>query len=271
VVATWEKAREARRAAGAKLPDFQNIRQKNMGLSYARNAGAYSSTGEVIAYTDSDCMADPDWLYYLMGTLISGDYAGVGGPNISPPAQDWIQACVAAAPGGPSHVLLTDVVAEHIPGCNMAFHRWAFDAAGGFDPDYRKAGDDVDFCWRLQQSGQVVAFTLTHPPDIARAADQEACRRRSHRDLLAGDALDVAQNGALVTSSSAAVTVTVTPGSCSPSLDSTSRATPRVSSTASAAPRAAWCPSAPSPPLCCCRRSKDSTSFWTESMHPCSM
>ena len=130
-----------------------------MGLSYARNAGAAAATGEVIAYTDSDCMADQDWLYYLVGTLMSGDYAGVGGPNISPPAQDWIQACVSAAPGGPSHVLLTDVVAEHIPGCNMAFHRWAFNSVGGFDADYRKAGDDVDFCWRLQQSGQVIAFS----------------------------------------------------------------------------------------------------------------
>jgi hypothetical protein len=104
-------------------------------------------------------MADPDWLYFLVGTLLSGDYAGVGGPNISPPAVDWVQACVAAAPGGPSHVLLTDVVAEHIPGCNMAFHRWAFDRVGGFDSDYRKAGDDVDFCWRLQQSGGVIAFS----------------------------------------------------------------------------------------------------------------
>jgi hypothetical protein len=104
-------------------------------------------------------MADPDWLYYLVGTLISGDYAGVGGPNISPPAVDWVQAAVAAAPGGPSHVLLTDVVAEHIPGCNMAFHRWAFYSVGGFDPEYRKAGDDVDFCWRLQTSGGVIAFS----------------------------------------------------------------------------------------------------------------
>ncbi len=158
-VAAWEKARDERRPGRKNRPDFQNIRQKNMGLSYARNAGAASATGEIIAYTDSDCMADTDWLYYLIGTLLSGDYAGVGGPNISPPAQDWIQACVAAAPGGPSHVLLTDVVAEHIPGCNMAFHRWAFDSVGGFDPDYRKAGDDVDFCWRLQQSGQVIAFS----------------------------------------------------------------------------------------------------------------
>jgi glycosyltransferase involved in cell wall biosynthesis len=146
-------------AGGRKLPDFVPIVQKNMGLSFARNAGAAAATGEVFAYTDSDCMPDPDWLFFLIGTLTSGDYAGVGGPNISPPAVNWVQASVASAPGGPSHVLLSDVVAEHIPGCNMAFHRWAFETIGGFDTEYRKAGDDVDFCWRLQTSGQVIAFS----------------------------------------------------------------------------------------------------------------
>ena len=142
-------------------PKLVPVHQKNMGLSYARNVGAHTATGEVLAYTDGDCMADPDWLYYLVGTLLSGPYAGVGGPNVSPPAANWVQACVSAAPGGPSHVLLTDVVAEHIPGCNMAFHRWAFDMVGGFNPEYRKAGDDVDFCWRLQNAGQVIAFSAS--------------------------------------------------------------------------------------------------------------
>ncbi len=145
----------------AQFPKVRYLHQSNLGLSHARNAGAAAATGEVFAYTDSDCMADPDWLYYLVGTLVSGEYAGVGGPNMSPPAQNAIQACVAAAPGGPSHVLLTDTVAEHIPGCNMAFYRWAFEQVGGFDPEYHKAGDDVDFCWRLQQSGCVIAFSPT--------------------------------------------------------------------------------------------------------------
>ena len=143
------RASVGRSIFGRKIPD----------LSVARNVGARAATGEVIAYTDSDCMADPEWLYFMVGTLLSGNFAGVGGPNISPPAENWVQACVAAAPGGPNHVLLTDVVAEHIPGCNMAFYKWAFEKVGGFDPEYRKAGDDVDFCWRLQQEGQIIGFS----------------------------------------------------------------------------------------------------------------
>jgi glycosyltransferase involved in cell wall biosynthesis len=145
----------------AQFPRVHYIHQTNHGLSHARNTGAAAAKGEVFAYTDSDCMADPDWLYYLIGTLVSGEFAGVGGPNVTPPATNWIQACVAGAPGGPSHVLLTDTVAEHIPGCNMAFYRWAFENVGGFDVEYRKAGDDVDFCWRLQQSGCVIGFSPT--------------------------------------------------------------------------------------------------------------
>jgi GT2 family glycosyltransferase len=145
----------------ARYPNVRYIHQSNHGLSHARNSGAAAAKGDVFVYTDSDCMADPDWLYYLIGTLTSGDYGGVGGPNVSPPARNAIQAVVAAAPGGPSHVLLTDTIAEHIPGCNMAFYRWAFENIGGFDPEYHKAGDDVDFCWRLQQAGYVIAFSPT--------------------------------------------------------------------------------------------------------------
>ncbi|HEU5322180.1 MAG TPA: glycosyltransferase family 2 protein, partial [Methylomirabilota bacterium] len=68
-------------------------------------------------------------------------------------------ACVANAPGGPIHVLLSDDVAEHIPGCNMAFRRDRLQAIGGFDPQFRRAGDDVDVCWRLQAKGWTLGFS----------------------------------------------------------------------------------------------------------------
>src|SRR5204862_476525 len=68
------------------------------------------------------------------------------------------RALFARAPGGPTHVLLDDRVAEHVPGCNMAFRRDALLAIDGFNPIYLRAGDDVDVCWRLQARGWKIGF-----------------------------------------------------------------------------------------------------------------
>jgi O-antigen biosynthesis protein len=135
------------------------LRQPNRGLSAARNAGIAAATGEIIAFTDSDCRADEDWLRYLVGDLLSGDFAGIGGHNFLPPEDSWVAAAVMVSPGGPAHVMLTDRVAEHVPGCNMAFYRWALDEIDGFDPIYTRAGDDVDVCWRLQERGYQIGFS----------------------------------------------------------------------------------------------------------------
>ena len=134
------------------------IRQENQGLSAARNAGMNAATGEIVAYTDDDCRADEDWLYYLAADLAESDFVAMGGHNFLPPEDSSTAAAVMAAPGGPIHVMLTAREAEHIPGCNMAFRKDALEAVGGFDPVYRKAGDDVDVCWRLQDAGHKIGF-----------------------------------------------------------------------------------------------------------------
>jgi glycosyltransferase involved in cell wall biosynthesis len=141
----------------ARFPQVRAIRQENLGLSVARNTGLQAATGSIVAYTDSDCFADPQWLVQLVHRFRRSTAAGVGGPNLTP-EDGWLAACVAASPGQPVHVLESDQVAEHIPGCNMAFRRDALLAVNGFDPVYRKAGDDVDLCWRLQQAGYWLTF-----------------------------------------------------------------------------------------------------------------
>ncbi len=135
------------------------IHHENRGLSTARNTGIDAATGEIVAFTDSDCRADEDWLFYLVSDLLAGNFQGVGGHNFLPPEDSPVAATVMASPGGPAHVMLTDYEAEHIPGCNMAFYKWALDAIKGFDPIFRKAGDDVDVCWRLQQLGCKIGFS----------------------------------------------------------------------------------------------------------------
>ncbi|TKB79772.1 MAG: glycosyltransferase, partial [Nitrospira sp.] len=136
------------------------IRTENRGLSSARNTGMKEATGEIIAYLDDDAWPDSHWLHYLVNMFETTAHVGVGGPNLPPPGDGLIADCVANAPGGPVHVLLSDEVAEHIPGCNMAFRKSCLEAIGGFDVQFRTAGDDVDVCWRLQDKGWTLGF---HP------------------------------------------------------------------------------------------------------------
>jgi glycosyltransferase involved in cell wall biosynthesis len=146
-------------AAIARQYDCRLIQTENRGLASARNTGLGAATGEIVAYIDDDAYPDPHWLTYLAATFLSTSHAAVGGPNIAPPGDGPIAECVARAPGGPVHVLLSDCEAEHIPGCNMAFRKARLEAIGGFDLQFRTAGDDVDVCWRLQERGWTLGFT----------------------------------------------------------------------------------------------------------------
>ncbi len=142
----------------AEFPQVIYHHQQNLGLSVARNVGANLATGEIIAYTDDDCVADEFWLHYLVQAMRDQGVEAIGGPNITPESDGWVAKCVAASPGNPSHVMLDDRHAEHVPGCNMAFRRSTLLGLGGFDRQFRVAGDDVDICWRLLDAGLKIGY-----------------------------------------------------------------------------------------------------------------
>jgi GT2 family glycosyltransferase len=132
--------------------------QEHAGLSVARNLGARLATGSIIAYTDDDCIAHADWLLHLSHAFVEENIVAAGGPNIPPPPRNRIERVVAAAPGAPAHVLLNDTEAEHLPGCNLAIRKEALERIGGFREEFMTAGDDVDVCWRLRETGGRLLF-----------------------------------------------------------------------------------------------------------------
>ncbi len=140
-------------------PGVQVVEAPRQGLAAARNTAMARASGEIIAYIDDDAIPDPEWLTHLAASFASGQYAAAGGPNVPPPGSGRVAQCVANAPGGPTHVLVSDHEAEHIPGCNMAIRKTALQQIDGFDPQFRAAGDDVDVCWRLLDRGERIAFS----------------------------------------------------------------------------------------------------------------
>lgn len=133
--------------------------EHNSGLSNARNTGMQLAEGEIIAYIDDDAFADPDWLFFMVQSLLEHRASAVGGPNLSPSGENFTAHCVHHAPGNPTHVLLGDETAEHVPGCNMAYRKSALEAIGGFNVTHRAAGDDVDVCWKLLVRDRKIAFS----------------------------------------------------------------------------------------------------------------
>jgi GT2 family glycosyltransferase len=240
-------------AAIARELGVRTISTANRGLSAARTTGLKAARGEIVAYLDDDARPDPDWLTYLALAFRSTAHAGVGGPNIPPPEETGIAACVANTPGGPVHVLLSDTEAEHLPGCNMAFRREALLAVGGFDARFRVAGDDVDVCWALQARGETLGFhpaamvwhrrRTTCAASCASSAATAGRRRCSSASGPRSTTARVTRRGAGASTGARA------PARCGGPTSTTARGGPRPSSPRSRGRPAAW-RSSPRPPRC---------------------
>lgn len=174
VIVCDDGSRDATLEIARRYP-YRVLALEHGGLGRARNAGLAAATGEIVAYLDGDAQCHPCWPYHLALAFEPGVVAA-GGPNLPVADAGFAERVVAACPGGPMNVLLSDDRAEHIPGCNMAIRRDALSAVGGFDEAFVSAGDDVDVCWKLLDRGGQIAF--------APAAQVRHHRRASFSDYL---------------------------------------------------------------------------------------
>ena len=134
------------------------------GASGARNTGAASCQGEIIAFLDDDARSSTCWLSALLSHFSQADIVGVGGridPLWAAPRPPWFPvefgwAVGFSYQGMPEHAQPV----RNVWAGNMAIRSSVFEAVGGFREDFGKVGDvarpeDTDLCLRAAGDGGI--------------------------------------------------------------------------------------------------------------------
>jgi cellulose synthase/poly-beta-1,6-N-acetylglucosamine synthase-like glycosyltransferase len=130
--------------------EYIKIFSENKKGSYAaRNNGIYKSKGEIVAFTDSDCIADKNWLKDLCKAFISEDIGCVVGNVKAYPGKSLIEIFSKNKGILSQKVGLESKFLPYGQTANVAFRKDVFKMIGEFDNSLNSGGD-VDISWRMQ-------------------------------------------------------------------------------------------------------------------------
>lgn len=169
------------------FPTVQCLRNDKRGPAAARNRGIQIARGEIIAFTDDDCVVPANWLARLeSGYMHYPVAAGVGGSLIAPP--EMLKSNVFARyEYFVGHQLLGAGEQEYLGGyeapgggtANMSYRRTVLEDVGGFDESFPvAAGEDADLNFRVCARGHRVLYMpiwVTHMQEYSWARFKRQC------------------------------------------------------------------------------------------------
>lgn len=124
--------------------DIVYIKKERGGPASARNTGLKHVKGEIVAFTDDDCVIDKNWLYEIEDAFKDNSEAMcVKGRTLALEPNDFSKACEMYIYGSKK---------SHATN-NIAYKRTVFDKIGSFDTRYVHAYEDVDLKWRFLKQG----------------------------------------------------------------------------------------------------------------------
>lgn len=144
-------------AAVAEREGVRVVRQDTPAGSYAaRNAGLQQARGEIIAFTDDDCIPQPGWVSALIQLFLATDVVGVQGVTLPVPGDitPFTHQIEQTRPGPPYRT------------CNIAYRRSILERLGGFDDRFRWYADNI-LGYRAAEIGKLEFApdaVVYHPP-----------------------------------------------------------------------------------------------------------
>ncbi|MBI4810064.1 MAG: glycosyltransferase, partial [Ignavibacteriales bacterium] len=122
--------------------------EKKKQTSYAaRNQGIKNSKGEILCFTDSDCIADNNWITEFVKCFSDPNLGGIGGPILAYEPTTQVEKYID------ENKLVTHSKNTHFlpfaATANAAYRRIIFEEAGLFKDKFI-TGSDMEMSWRMQ-------------------------------------------------------------------------------------------------------------------------
>ncbi len=156
-----------RTAEIAKLYPVKLIENRlNRGPAHCRNAGARKAVGDIIVFTDSDCITADNWLQEIDGQYRHGNIDAIMGKLVLLPSNyvgDSISALGFPAGGTIGFDKIWRVTpqgyTDSLSTCNCAIYKDTFWQVGGFDETFPYAGgEDSYLAYNLRQAGYRIKY-----------------------------------------------------------------------------------------------------------------
>jgi O-antigen biosynthesis protein len=131
------------------------LREQKRGASAARNRAIVEARGKILAFTDSDCIAEREWVSNLIPPLTDRRVGASGGRILSLEPCNWIEKYGEVMH---DHRRAIEIYRRpYIIGMNFAVRRSIFDEVGLFDIDLLR-GQDTDMGWRIHAAGYQIRY-----------------------------------------------------------------------------------------------------------------
>jgi len=146
----------------SKFPVKAILMSEHIGQSACRNAATRVANGEVVAFTDSDCVVDPGWLSTLVPLFADPRVGAVGG-IVAPLSrasklQRYEEVKSPLYQGSQQKEVGVDSSPSYLSTCNFLARKKALEDSGGLD-ESMALGEDVDLTWRLCELGLKVVYS----------------------------------------------------------------------------------------------------------------
>jgi cellulose synthase/poly-beta-1,6-N-acetylglucosamine synthase-like glycosyltransferase len=115
----------------------------------ATNTGVRVAAGEILAFTDSDCVPEPDWLRRLVAPFANENVVATGGRIEAYAPKSRVERFLQEMKPLVNNLRLSDSFPVAFLTANCAYRADAFCAAGMFNPNMY-TGAEVDLGWRVQ-------------------------------------------------------------------------------------------------------------------------